>query len=62
MSELLVVPAIGSRHVAGGQWPGIRYGEDALQMLDFSNDLLSVHDFPHLITKHEATELSFIAL
>ena len=43
MREHLVVPPIHSRKVAGAQRSGIRHCEGALQPLDFSNALFSVH-------------------
>lgn len=54
MGELFIVPPVCSGHVAGGQRSGVRRGEDALQVLDFGNNLLGVHGFYHLITKREA--------
>jgi len=43
MREHLVVSAIRSREVVSAQRSDVRHCEDALQLLNLSNGLLSVH-------------------
>jgi len=45
---LLIVPPIRSREVACAQWSRVGHREDALQPLDFSNALFSVHPSQYL--------------
>ena len=52
MREHLVVPAIRSREVAQAQRSSVRHREDALQSLDFSNGLFSVHPSQYLLQGH----------
>jgi hypothetical protein len=43
MREHFIVPPIRSREIARTQRSGVRVCEDALQPLNFGNDLLGVH-------------------
>ena len=48
MRERMVVPSVRSSEVACAEWSCVRHREDALQPLDFSNALFSVHPSQYL--------------
>jgi hypothetical protein len=43
MCEHLIVPSIGCRDVACGQWPNVWRFEHFLKLLDVVNDAFNVH-------------------
>jgi len=45
MREHCVVTAIGNREIGWSEGSGLGHGEKALQPLDFSNGLFSVHTY-----------------
>ena len=49
--QLFIVGSIGSRDVAGTEWPYVRSFEHFLQLLDIGNDSLSVHSVLMILQK-----------
>ncbi len=43
MGQHLVMPSIRSRDIACVERSGVRHREDALQLLDFADDMFDVH-------------------